>query len=577
MGSAPFGPYRLVGVLSRGPSATVYRAHDTSHHDREVALKVFSRSLSADPAFRERFRRDAGLLSALREPHVVPIHRHGEIDGALYLDMRLVRGPSLAEALRAGPLDPTRARTIGQQIAAAGDALRRGGMGERPLDRGDVLLTGSPGREFVQLVGLGLGRPSAAAPPQVEALVGPFGGWAPPPTPRPGAPATRKRRVLVAAAALVTVAAVLAAVVVVTRSGWQPDEQPGADGPTGIVATITDTGGGVVAADTGELDGRRVLVTAAPDGGIHTWDLATGEAVRPPIPGDAFSLALTTLEGRTVAVARNRETAVRVLDLASGEPVGPAISVPATTAPDDPLGVRTRAVTTTVLDGGPVLITQLHTGATVPGIAGLPTPQIGLQPLGLPGGAPVAAPLAEEGQTISGSSVIEMNGRTVVVSIVGQKGLRARDLATGAPVGALPPPQPAGLLALTTAMRDGSPVALTGGADNTVRIWDLRTGEQLGPNLTGHTSAVAALTTVRLGPRTVVISSAASHLSPLRTEVRFWDLGTGAQIGGPLTEHPLAEGLVAVVEGDRPLLVAGRGTGPITVWDAQTLVEGGVR
>jgi hypothetical protein len=104
--SAQFGPYRLAAVLSRGPSATVYRAHDTSHDDRVVALKVFGPELSANPAFRERFRRDAGRLSALREPHVVPIHRHGEIDGRLFLDMRLVRGPSLADVLRDGPLAP---------------------------------------------------------------------------------------------------------------------------------------------------------------------------------------------------------------------------------------------------------------------------------------------------------------------------------------------------------------------------------------------------------------------------------------------------------------------------------------
>ena len=147
MDSAVFGPYRLVDVLSRGPSATVYRAHDASHHDREVALKVFSRSLSADPTFRERFRRDAGLLSALREPHVVPIHRYGEIDGALYLDMRLVRGPSLANVQRDGPLDPARAAAIAQQIAAATESLRRGGVSaNRPLQPSDVLLTGSAGR-----------------------------------------------------------------------------------------------------------------------------------------------------------------------------------------------------------------------------------------------------------------------------------------------------------------------------------------------------------------------------------------------------------------------------------------------
>jgi serine/threonine protein kinase len=69
---AAFGSYRLAAVISCSASATVYRAQDTSHHDRVVALKVFSRALSADPAFRARFRLDAALVGALREPHVVP-------------------------------------------------------------------------------------------------------------------------------------------------------------------------------------------------------------------------------------------------------------------------------------------------------------------------------------------------------------------------------------------------------------------------------------------------------------------------------------------------------------------------
>lgn len=60
------GPYRVVGVLSRGPSATVYRALDSGHDDRLVALKVFAPALCADAAFRDRFRRDVGVLSVLR-------------------------------------------------------------------------------------------------------------------------------------------------------------------------------------------------------------------------------------------------------------------------------------------------------------------------------------------------------------------------------------------------------------------------------------------------------------------------------------------------------------------------------
>ncbi len=566
MDSALFGPYRLVGVLSRGASATVYRAHDTSHHDREVALKVFSRQLSADPAFRERFSRDAGLLSALREPHVVPIHRYGEIDGAPFVDMRFVRGSSLAEALRAGLLDPALARTVGQQVGAACDALRRGGLGHRPLERGDVLLTGPRGREFVQLVGLGLGRPPAAVPPRVDVLVGPPARWASPVAARP----RRRHGAIGAVVAVLTAVAVLAAAAVVTRFGWWAAEPPVEGGPPALVASIADTGG-AGAADAGELDGRRVLVAAAADGGIRTWDLMTGEEVRPPIPGRAIAVRIATLDRRTVVVARNRDATLSVHDLATGAPVGTAVGPPAPVGSSVLSGLVQAGLVLAELDGTPVAVTPQETGASVAG-AGPPVPQIGLQARRLPGGAPVGPVMSGDGYSISHFAVTEVDGRPVVVSIAGDAGVLVHDLATGNRVDVPIPRRPGGLVTLATAERDGAPVVLTGGSDNAVRVWDLRTGEQVGALMAGHTGSVALLDTVRLGERTVVVSG--SYAGPA-TEIRFWDLGTGAPIGGPLPAHPLTGSVAAIADGTPPLLVAAPTHGPITVWDAQLTIEGG--
>ena len=55
----------------------------------------------------------------LEEPHVIPIHAGGEIDGNLYIDMRLVRGQDLHELLKRGPVEPERAVGIIRQIGAA--------------------------------------------------------------------------------------------------------------------------------------------------------------------------------------------------------------------------------------------------------------------------------------------------------------------------------------------------------------------------------------------------------------------------------------------------------------------------
>ena len=88
-----FGPYRLESLIGRGGMGEVHRAYDTRRH-RDVALKRLPRALATDPAFLARFRRESELAARLNDVHIIPIHDFGEIDGTLFIDMRLVEGPT---------------------------------------------------------------------------------------------------------------------------------------------------------------------------------------------------------------------------------------------------------------------------------------------------------------------------------------------------------------------------------------------------------------------------------------------------------------------------------------------------
>ncbi|MEV7093632.1 protein kinase [Amycolatopsis sp. NPDC051045] len=153
-----FGPYRIEGLLGRGGMGEVHRAYDTAH-DRVVALKLLSDPFVADEAFRARFRRESQIVARLREPHVIPIHAYGEIDGRLYLDMRLVEGQDLKELLAAGPLEPARAAGIVAQVAGALDAAHADGLVHRDVKPSNVLVTSA---DFVYLVDFGIARSMTA-------------------------------------------------------------------------------------------------------------------------------------------------------------------------------------------------------------------------------------------------------------------------------------------------------------------------------------------------------------------------------------------------------------------------------
>ena len=115
----------------------MYRARDTKLH-REVALKVLSDAVSADPDRLTRFEREAVALAALNHPHIAQLYGTVESESGTALVMELVDGEDLAAVLARGALPIDEAIAIARQVAEALDAAHSSGIIHRDLKPANI-------------------------------------------------------------------------------------------------------------------------------------------------------------------------------------------------------------------------------------------------------------------------------------------------------------------------------------------------------------------------------------------------------------------------------------------------------
>ncbi|MCX6068286.1 MAG: serine/threonine-protein kinase, partial [Chloroflexi bacterium] len=135
-----FGQYQGLELIGRGGMAEVYKStHPTQ--GTPVAIKILPTALAAETGFRQRFAREAQVISTLTHPNIVRIFDSGDQDGQLYMVMEYLAGKDLAQLLKTnGRLPLAQTLPLVQQIASALDYAHAAGFVHRDIKPSNILL-----------------------------------------------------------------------------------------------------------------------------------------------------------------------------------------------------------------------------------------------------------------------------------------------------------------------------------------------------------------------------------------------------------------------------------------------------
>jgi serine/threonine-protein kinase len=157
------GRYRILDRIARGGMSTVYAAVD-ERLDRRVAVKVMSSALSADPAFTDRFAREARAAARLAHVNAVAVYDQGHDTAPgshhVFLVMELVKGRTLRDLIRErvserGRFSAAEAVSIMEPVLSALSAAHRAGLVHRDVKPENILLSDDG---LVKVADFGLAR-----------------------------------------------------------------------------------------------------------------------------------------------------------------------------------------------------------------------------------------------------------------------------------------------------------------------------------------------------------------------------------------------------------------------------------
>jgi serine/threonine protein kinase len=129
----------VLELIGTGGMGAVYKARQPSL-DRVVALKILPTEIGADPAFTQRFTREAQALARLSHPHIVTVYEFGQAEDTSYIVMEYVDGASLRHTIETGTLEPEHALVLVPQICDALQYAHEEGIVHRDIKPENILL-----------------------------------------------------------------------------------------------------------------------------------------------------------------------------------------------------------------------------------------------------------------------------------------------------------------------------------------------------------------------------------------------------------------------------------------------------
>ena len=134
-----FPQLEILELLGKGGMGAVYKARQLGL-DRLVAVKILPPEIGADPAFAERFTREARALAKLSHQNIVSVFDFGQTDGQYYFIMEYVDGANLRHLIETGGLEPEEALAIVPQICEALQFAHDEGIVHRDIKPENILV-----------------------------------------------------------------------------------------------------------------------------------------------------------------------------------------------------------------------------------------------------------------------------------------------------------------------------------------------------------------------------------------------------------------------------------------------------